>query len=297
MRPPFVCATGFWCVCACYHFVIAEFLFLLCTLSVHWAAWTWFPAPSPVVAVFRDVGTNAHAFISTETCFAIPSSEPQPPQPPQPPPQPSQPQGVSAQEWPFTCRLAKDPCRQHVCCTPTWLCSAEEGKRRFRSTLRHELLTVAMALAEELHHSVCRAFPEEEEEVEQYAALRGQTRPAVCRSRCSVWAATQALVDPVPQGAVRRPFCPCPHDPLFVLPLVVCGPAHDDSAVTFLLAQTLLECLKEEEQVKRREEEVWVSVQLLFMTLLVLFAFGKPGVQEFLLLLGDDLVSHSAQLV
>ena len=34
--------------------------------------------------------------------------------------------------------------------------------------LRHERLAVAMALAEEHHHSACRTVPEEKEEVEHY---------------------------------------------------------------------------------------------------------------------------------
>ena len=138
-------------------------------------------------------------------------------------------------------------------------------ERLLRSMLRHERLAVAIALAEELRHSACRTVPEEEE-VEQYAALRGQT-PAKARwraqdqpfgglaARCG---RPQALVDPLPQGAVRRPFCSCFHVLLFVLPLVVCGPAHDDSTAAFLLAQTHLERQKEEgagEEERRGEEK------------------------------------------
>ena len=89
----------------------------------------------------------------------------------------------------------------------------------------------------------------------------GSTRPAVWRSCCSVWAA-QALVDPAPQGAVRRPSYPCPHDPFFVLPMVVDGSAHDDSTVVFLLAQSLLERQKEEEQLQAQAREPRVLVSL-----------------------------------
>ena len=47
-------------------------------------------------------------------------------------------------------------------------------ERRLRSWAKHERLSVAMALAEKLHHSANRADLPKEEEVEQHYALRGQ---------------------------------------------------------------------------------------------------------------------------
>ena len=49
-------------------------------------------------------------------------------------------------------------------------------ERRLRSMLRHERMSVAMALAEKLHHSACRSVPLKEElvEHEMYNAPRGQ---------------------------------------------------------------------------------------------------------------------------
>ena len=49
-------------------------------------------------------------------------------------------------------------------------------ERRLRSWLRHERMTVAMALAEKLHHSAYRTHLPKKEEVEQDQALRGQTK-------------------------------------------------------------------------------------------------------------------------
>ena len=53
----------------------------------------------------------------------------------------------------------------------------QRRERRLRSLLRHERMSVAMALAEKLHHSVCRSVPLKEEllvEHVQYNAPRGQ---------------------------------------------------------------------------------------------------------------------------
>ena len=50
-------------------------------------------------------------------------------------------------------------------------------ERRLRSWAKHERLSVAMALAEKLHHSANRTALPKKEEVEQDYALRGQ-KPA-----------------------------------------------------------------------------------------------------------------------
>ena len=71
-------------------------------------------------------------------------------------------------------------------------------QRRLRSMLRHERQTVAMALAESLHHSAQRpekARAREVEEQDQHEALRRQKAPPP-GMRPGV------LQDPVPQGRV-----------------------------------------------------------------------------------------------
>ena len=54
--------------------------------------------------------------------------------------------------------------------------AARRRQRRLRQWLRHERLSVAMALAEKLHHSAYRSVPLKEElvEHEKYDAPRGQ---------------------------------------------------------------------------------------------------------------------------
>ena len=49
-------------------------------------------------------------------------------------------------------------------------------ERRLRSWAKHERLSVAMALAEKLHHSANRTVLQKKEEVEQHHASRGQKR-------------------------------------------------------------------------------------------------------------------------
>ena len=58
-------------------------------------------------------------------------------------------------------------------------------ERRLRSWAKHERLSVAMALAEKLHHSANRTVLPKEEEVEQDYALRGQ-KPARAGARHAV---------------------------------------------------------------------------------------------------------------
>ena len=73
-------------------------------------------------------------------------------------------------------------------------------QRRLRSMLRHERQTVAMALAESLHHSAQRlekAKAREVEEQDQHAALRRQKAPPP-GMRPGV------LQDPLPQGRVGQ---------------------------------------------------------------------------------------------
>ena len=66
-------------------------------------------------------------------------------------------------------------------------------ERRLRSMLRHERMSVAMAVAEKLHHSAYRSVPLKEElvEHEKYDALRGQKTASgreatYCTSKTSV---------------------------------------------------------------------------------------------------------------
>ena len=100
---------------------------------------------------------HAHAFISTEICFAIPSSEPQPPQPP---PQQQQP-NFSPQECPcvrVTFRVDGLYDVDHWVDTVT--AAARRRHRRLRAYMRYARMSVAMALAESTHHTSLKGSEE-----------------------------------------------------------------------------------------------------------------------------------------
>ena len=111
------------------------------------------------------------------------------------PPPPPPPQGVSVQKC---CTPVATLARTCFCESKPWrvasLMMAERGdaagvtssarrrrERRLRSWAKHERLSVAVALAEKLHHSPNRTALPKEEEVEQDYALRGQ-KPATAGS-------------------------------------------------------------------------------------------------------------------
>ena len=75
-------------------------------------------------------------------------------------------------------------------------------ERLLRSMLRHERMSVAMALAESLHHSARRpekasARAREVEEQDQHEAFRRQKTPPP-------WMRPEVLQDPAPQGRVGQ---------------------------------------------------------------------------------------------
>ena len=142
-------------------------------------------------------------------------------------------------------------------------------ERQLRSFLRHEELSVKMALARALHHSAQPAGPVvggPEEEVVQgaHGALRGQKTPPPGTQPAT-------LREPGLQLAVEHAACPCSSG---VPPLPALGGdcSLDDVAVQFLVAQTLLEreqkalAVKEEEEVlladlDKREQKLLEEIE------------------------------------
>ena len=122
-------------------------------------------------------------------------------------------------------------------------------ERRLRSWAKHERQTVAMALAEALHHSAPRS-PK---------TARAGVRPGV-------------LEDPGPRreteheqhAALRGPKPPSPGVPLLAMPVLAgtAGEAVDRTALSYLLQQSLAATKEEEErklvelEVKRKEAEL-----------------------------------------
>ena len=119
-------------------------------------------------------------------------------------------------------------------------------ERRLRSWAKHERMTVAMALAENLHHS------RQKVEGVEHEGLRAQKTARATGARPGV------LTEPEPQGgAVTVGYVAAP-GPLLVPPVLGGGDTLDDATVSFLLAQALLERqeLQEmEDAAKRREEQ------------------------------------------
>ena len=103
-------------------------------------------------------------------------------------------------------------------------------ERRFPAWLRHELLTVAMALAEATHHS---AQPRAKEGCGGRAVLRATAPEASTPGDATVGYVAAAA-------------------PLLAQPVLRGGDTLDKTAVQFLLVQTLLEPQREEEE---EEEE------------------------------------------
>ena len=118
--------------------------------------------------------------------------------------------------------------------------------RRQRSWWRHEALSVAAALATARHHSagpgvVTRGEGQQEEvEVKQHDGLRAQTTPPP-GTRPGV------PLDPGPPvvGAVTVGYVAAP-GPLLAPPVLAGGDGLDESALAFLVQQTLLARDKEE---------------------------------------------------
>ena len=135
-------------------------------------------------------------------------------------------------------------------------------ERRLRSWWRHEALSVAAALATARHHS---AGPEvvtrregqpEEVEVEQHDGLRAQTTPPP-GTRPGV------PLDPGPPvvGAVTVGYVAAP-GPLLAPPVLAGGDGLDESALAFLVQQTLLARDKEEAEAVEAAELAELEAKL-----------------------------------
>ena len=116
-------------------------------------------------------------------------------------------------------------------------------ERRLRSWAKHERMTVAMALAENLHHS------RQKVEGDEHDGLRAQKTARVTGARPGV------LTEPEPQGGAVTVGYVADPKPLLVPPVLGGGDTLDDATVSFLLAQALLELQEMEDAAKRREEQ------------------------------------------
>ena len=139
-------------------------------------------------------------------------------------------------------------------------------ERRLRSWLRHERMTVAMALAEKLHHSAYRTHLPKKEEVEQDLALRGQTKASAREGEVHEKDdASRSQSTPHPGERPGLPLEPGPQRsdrtvrhssgdslPQLAMPSLAgaAGEAVDSATLAFLLSQSLA-AKKHEEQKKR----------------------------------------------
>ena len=122
--------------------------------------------------------------------------------------------------------------------------AARRRQRRLRSWLRHERMTVAMTLAEMMHHTALRG-PKmtrvgEGVEHEQHDGLRAQKPPG-------------SLLDPGPQRTDRTVRHSAGDTPLLVVPALRGDDGVDGTTLRFLLEQNLSLKKKQEEEEKVRE--------------------------------------------
>ena len=118
-------------------------------------------------------------------------------------------------------------------------------ERRLRQFLRHERLSVAMALAAAKHHSAPKSAGPE-----SYEALRGQNT-AKAGKRPSV------LTEPEPQGAAVTVGYVAAPGPLLVVASLAGGDEVDVTTVSYLLkAALVLKKEEEERKVQERKERV-----------------------------------------
>ena len=117
--------------------------------------------------------------------------------------------------------------------------AARRRERPLRSWAKHERMTVAMALAENLHHS------RQKVEGGEHDGLRAQKTVRATGARPGV------LTEPEPQGAVTVRYVAAPG------PLLEVASMAGGTALRFLVKKALDRQKEEEEQakVKRQEEE------------------------------------------
>ena len=144
-------------------------------------------------------------------------------------------------------------------------------ERRLRSWLRHERMTVAMALAEKLHHSAFRTHMPKKEEVEQDQALRGQTKASAREGEVHEKdVASRSQSTPHPGERPGLPSEPGPQRsdrtvrrssgdnlPTLALPALAgsAGEVVDSSSLRFLTASALKARREEEEEERKKKEK------------------------------------------
>ena len=144
-------------------------------------------------------------------------------------------------------------------------------QRRLRSWLRHERMTVAMALAEMTHHTAPRgptmARVGEGVEHEQLDGLRAQ-KPPLPGVRPG------SLFDPGPQRSDRTVRHSAGDTPLLVVPALRGDDGVDGTTLRFLLEQNLSLKKRQEEEEKEREwREQRKVMKAEFMALMALPSF------------------------
>ena len=134
-------------------------------------------------------------------------------------------------------------------CVDTATAAARRRQRRLRSWLRHERMTVAMTLAEKLHHtSRGQKLARVGEEVvhDAHDALRGQkTPPPGVRPG--------SLCDPGPQRSDRTVRRSSGEVPLLAVPVLAGGDGVDGTALSFLVRRAV-EDRKREKEEKEKEK-------------------------------------------
>ena len=128
--------------------------------------------------------------------------------------------------------------------------AARRRQRRLRSWLRHERMTVAMTLAEKLHHtSRGQKLARVGEEVVHDAldALRGlKTPPPGVRPG--------SLSDPGPQRSDRTVRRSSGEVPLLAVPVLAGGDGVDGTALSFLVRRAVEDRKREKEEKARKKE-------------------------------------------
>ena len=127
--------------------------------------------------------------------------------------------------------------------------AAQRRQRRLRSWLRHERMTVAMTLAEKLHHtSRGQKLARVGEEVhDAHDALRGQeTPPPGVRPG--------SLSNPGPQRSDRTVRRSSGEAPLLAVPVLAGGDGVDGTALSLLVRRAVEDRKREEEKKERKKE-------------------------------------------
>ena len=129
-------------------------------------------------------------------------------------------------------------------------------QRRLRSMLRHERRSIAMALAEALHHS---AGPSKKKVVERRERQEGTRRTLLHRDRRHLLRGRISWRSPAPQGTLEAAARASEVDglPTFALPVLAgsAGEAVDSSFLRFLTAAALLK--KRQQRVQQLEMQEW----------------------------------------